>query len=70
MLAKVRLLLTILGVGLAAVTINQLGACDDECHGFAIPALLAVILCLAGATTLLVAAIKWNLVRQLGGRNR
>ncbi len=65
MLAKTGVVAIAVGVGLGTFTIMDFSSCVDECHGYAIPVVIAAMLVLAGSTALLVAVISWNVRRQL-----
>ena len=52
------------GAALGTWRVMDLSDCVDECHGYAIPVVIAAMLALTGSTALLVAAINWNLRRQ------
>ena len=70
MLGKIGGVAVVAGVILGTWTIIDFGDCVDECHGYAIPVVIAAMLIVAGSTALLVAAIRWNLRRQLTIRGR
>jgi len=70
MLGKIGVAAVVAGVGLGHWTIIDLGGCTDECHGYAIPLAIAAVLVLAGSVALLIAAVRWNLRRQLTTRDR
>lgn len=70
MLGKIGIAAIVAGVGLGTWTIIDFGACTDECHGYAIPPAIAAVLVLAGSVALLIAAVSWNLRRQLATRDR
>lgn len=65
LLAKIGVVAIAVGMGLGTLTIMDFGSCADECHGYAIPVVIAAMLVLAGSTALLVAVISGNLRRQL-----
>lgn len=70
MLHKAGVAAIVVGVGLGTWTIIDFGDCTDECHGYAILLVIAAVLVLAGSIALLIAAVSWNLRRQLTTRDR
>lgn len=70
MLGRIGAVAVVAGVGLGTWTIIDLGGCTDECHGYAFPIAIAAVLVLAGGVALLIAAVRWNLRRQLTTRGR
>ena len=70
MIGKIGVAAVVAGVGLGTWTIIDFGGCTDECHGYAIPLAIAAVLVLAGSLALLIAAVRWNLRRQLTNRDR
>lgn len=70
MLHKAGIAAVVVGVALGTWTVIDLSDCTDECHGSAIPLVIAAILVLAGSVALLIAAVSWNLRGQPTTRDR
>ncbi len=49
MLAKIGVVAIAVGMGLGTFTIMDLSSCVDECHGYAIPVVIAAMLVSVGA---------------------
>jgi len=53
----------VLGLGILALTLGEIGRCSDECHGYVIPLGVAAVLVLAGTSAVVGAGVKWKIDR-------
>ncbi len=57
------LLTVVIGLGMLALTLREIGRCPDECHGFVIPLGVSAVLVLAGIVVVAGAGVKWKIDR-------
>ncbi len=57
----------LLGLGILAWTVREIGKCSDECHGFVFPLGFCVLLVLAGILAVTGAGVKWKIDRFFKG---